>query len=64
MGIVQVNLSVYDILGRKVATLVNRNQKPGQYDIDFNASNLSSGIYFYSIKAGEFFETKKMLMIK
>ncbi|MCB9210509.1 MAG: T9SS type A sorting domain-containing protein [Ignavibacteriales bacterium] len=66
-----VQLNVFDILGKRVATLVNQNQKPGNYEVEFNSSNLhgdaqglSSGIYFYSISAGNFRETKKMIILK
>ncbi len=59
-----VSLKVYDILGRELATLVNENQKPGYYEVEFDASDLSTGIYIYELQAGEFLETRKMLMIK
>ena len=59
-----VKLSVYDILGREVATLVNTQQQAGSYEVKFDATNFSSGIYFYQLKAGDFIDTKKMLMIK
>jgi len=59
-----ITLKVYDILGREVATLVNQKQKPGNYEIDFNSYDLTSGIYFYQLVSGTFIETKKMLMIK
>ncbi len=59
-----VLLKVYDILGTEIATLVNKEQSAGNYSVAFNASNLPTGIYFYQIKAGQFFETKKMLLIK
>lgn len=59
-----VRLIVYDILGREVATLVNEKQKPGNYEIVFDASNLPSGIYFYSMHAGEFNSVKKMILLK
>ncbi len=59
-----VKLKVYDILGRKVATLVNKQQQPGNYEVSFDASNLSSGIYFYTLKTGGFIKTKKMLLLK
>ncbi len=59
-----VTLKVYDILGREVTTLVNENLSEGIYNKVFSASGLSSGIYFYSLKAGKFSETKKMLLIK
>jgi hypothetical protein len=59
-----VSLKVYDILGREVTTLVNEEQPAGNYDVTFNASGLSSGVYFYSLKAGNFTETKKMVVLK
>ena len=59
-----VELKVYDIIGREVATLINEEQDSGYYEIIFNASQLSSGIYFYQLKAGSFVETKKMILIK
>jgi Secretion system C-terminal sorting domain len=59
-----VQLKVYDILGRVVATLGNKEQRPGNYKVQFNASNLASGIYFYRLKAGEFAETKKLVLLK
>ena len=57
-------LKVYDVLGKEVATLVNEYRNAGSYDIDFDATQFTSGIYFYQLKAGEFVETKKMLIIK
>ena len=59
-----ITLKVYDILGREVATLVNKQQKAGYYEVDWNAANNSSGIYFYRIQAGDFAETKKMILMK
>ncbi len=59
-----VHLIVYDILGRKVATLVNKVQTSGNYSVKFDASNLSSGIYLYKLQSGNFINTKKMLLIK
>ncbi len=59
-----VNMKVYDILGKEVAVLVNANLKPGEYELQFNAGNLTSGIYFYKITAGNFTDTKKMLLVK
>jgi photosystem II stability/assembly factor-like uncharacterized protein len=59
-----VKIYVYDVLGSIVATLVNEDLTAGSYKVDFNASNLSSGIYFYTINAGNFTETKKMMLIK
>ncbi len=59
-----VHLTVYDILGREIATLVNKKQPPGNYSVQFNAANLPSGIYFYTLRAGNFTTTKKMILIK
>lgn len=59
-----VTLKVYDMLGREVSNIVNENLSEGIYNKVFNASGLSSGIYFYSLKAGKFSETKKMLLLK
>lgn len=59
-----VTLTVYDILGRVVATLVNDVHSPGQYNVNFDATRLSSGTYIYRIEAGDFMSTKKMLLIK
>jgi hypothetical protein len=60
----KVVLKVYDVLGREVATLVNQVQAAGRYVQPFNASGLSSGIYFYRLQAGNFVETKKMMLVK
>lgn len=57
-------LKIYDILGREITALVNEKKSAGHYEIDFNASNLSSGIYFYTLSSGNFIQTKKMLVIK
>ena len=59
-----VNLIVYDELGREVKTLVNQYQGKGKYNINFDASNLSSGVYFYQLRAGSYISTKKMLLLK
>jgi hypothetical protein len=59
-----VSLKVYDVLGNEVATLVNKEKPAGIYEVNFNASGLSSGIYFYQLRAGDFIEVKKMLMIR
>ncbi|GBD90091.1 hypothetical protein BMS3Abin04_00807 [bacterium BMS3Abin04] len=61
---VLVTLKVYDVLGRKIATLVNQKQSPGNYQVQFDANNLSSGIYFYRLKAGNFIATKKMILLR
>ena len=57
-------LKVYDILGSEVATLVNQEQNVGNYKVDFDASHLSSGVYFYSLQAGSFVQSKKMILIR
>ncbi len=59
-----VQLKVYDILGIEVAALVNENKPAGNYEATFNASSLSSGVYFYKLQAGSFVETKKMILLK
>jgi hypothetical protein len=59
-----VDLRVYDVLGREVAVLVNGMTQAGTNSVDFNASELSSGVYFYTLRAGDFTNTKKMLLIK
>jgi hypothetical protein len=59
-----VELKVYDVLGKKVATLVNEIKEPGEYEVEWNASKLSSGVYFYRLKAGSFIQTNKMILNK
>ncbi len=59
-----VQLKVYDVLGNEIATLVNEEKPAGNYEIDFNASKLSSGVYFYTLKVGSFVETKKMILLQ
>ena len=61
---VPVNLSVYNILGERIKELKNEVIKPGYYKIEFNATTLSSGVYFYRIKAEDFVQTKKMILMK
>ena len=60
----QINLSVYDILGRKISELVNEYMSPGTYEIEFNGSDLSSGVYFYRLNVGEYSSTKKFILMK
>ncbi len=59
-----VTLKVYDLLGREVATLVNKKQLPGTYQIIFDASNFSSGVYYYQLKFGKFIINKKMILLR
>lgn len=59
-----VNLSIYDAIGRKIETLVNDELKAGTYEIEWDASAYSSGIYFYQISTGDYVDTKKMILIK
>lgn len=59
-----VELKVYDLLGREVQTLVNTVQNPGSYNVMFNAQNLSSGVYFYRLTTGNYTNVKKMTLIK
>jgi len=59
-----VSMYVCDILGRKVQTLVNEVKSPGTHEVNFNSSNLASGVYFYTLQAGKFISTKKMIVLK
>ena len=59
-----VTIKVFDILGSKVATLVNEEQKPGYYKVLWDASNQSSGVYFYQLNAGEYVKTRKMILLR
>lgn len=60
----RVSLKIYDILGREVTTLVDEMKSPGNYELKFDGSNLSSGIYFYGLNAGGYSKFKKMILIK
>jgi hypothetical protein len=59
-----VILKVYDLLGREVATLVSENKPAGNYKVEFNANKIVSGIYFYTMQAGTFVQTKKLMLLK
>jgi len=71
VGGVLITLKIYDILGCEVATLINKFQKAGNYEVTFDASNFTSGIYFYSLatyldklQSSNLVESKKMILIK
>jgi len=59
-----VSIKVFDILGRQIADLVNKQQSAGTYTVDFDAKNLSAGVYLYKIESGSFQATKKMILLK
>lgn len=60
----RVVLIIFDVLGREVQTIVNEQLKPGIYEVDFDGSNYSSGVYYYKLTAGTYSETRKMVLIK
>lgn len=60
----QTKLVVYDILGKEIKTLLNKPMQPGEYEIEFNAEDLSSGVYYYRIIVGDFTQTKKMVLLR
>ena len=59
-----INITVFDVLGKEVASLVNKKFTPGTYEVSFDASKLSSGIYFYKLITDDFVDTKKMMLIR
>lgn len=59
-----VKITIYDLLGKEVSVPVNQYKEKGEYSLEFNGSNLASGIYFYRIEAGDFVESKKMVLVK
>ncbi len=59
-----VQLTIYDVLGRAIATLINKKQNPGNYEVTFDASNLASGVFYYQITIGNKIKTKKMIVLK
>ena len=60
----RVTLKVYDTIGRELATLVDEMKEPGRYNVLFDASHLSGGVYFYRIHSGSFIAAKKLLLVK
>ncbi len=61
---VKALINIYDILGSRVAVLLNDNFVPGTYEVNWNASGFPSGVYYYRLEAGSFTETKKMALVK
>ena len=59
-----VKMIVYDILGHEVTTLVNKEQKPGNYTVKLDASEISSGIYFYKLITSNYSQAKKMILLR
>lgn len=59
-----VTIKLFDILGKEVATLINEEKPAGSYDLNWNAANLPGGVYFYQLRAGDFIQTKKMILLK
>ncbi|HQF44013.1 MAG TPA: T9SS type A sorting domain-containing protein, partial [Ignavibacteriaceae bacterium] len=60
----EVALTIYDVLGREIKTIVNEQQQPGSYEVKWDASNVSSGIYFYQLKTNDYVDMKKMVLLK
>jgi len=63
-GVVPITLKVYDILGNEVATLVSEQKEPGNYEVNFVASSIATGVYIYRLIAGNFIAAKKMILLK
>ena len=59
-----ITLIVYDVLGNEIAILVNEEKPTGSYEVEFNASSLPSGVYFYQLRSGDFTQSKKMILLK
>ncbi|PIX94294.1 MAG: peptidase S8, partial [Ignavibacteria bacterium CG_4_10_14_3_um_filter_37_18] len=59
-----VTLKVHNVLGKEVAALVNEEVQAGMHSVNFDASHLSSGIYFYTLKTNSFMQTKKMILLR
>jgi hypothetical protein len=60
----QVSLKIFNTLGQEMETLVNEEKQVGTYEVNWNASNLQSGVYFYRLQAGSFVQTRKMILLK
>lgn len=59
-----VKITVYDLLGREITTLINQQMQPGSYSVDWDATNYPSGVYFYRLESGDFSESKRMVLVK
>jgi hypothetical protein len=59
-----VKITIYNILGKKIETLLNKPMTADYHEVEFNANHLASGIYFYQIQAGEFHQVKKMIFLR
>jgi hypothetical protein len=59
-----IKLKIYDVLGNEIVTLVNEEKPTGEYEVEFNGSNLSSGIYFYQLRTNNYISTKRMILLK
>jgi hypothetical protein len=59
-----VKLTIYDVLGNEISTLINEEKPPGEYEVEFDGSKLSSGVYFYKLKAGSSIQTNKMILMR
>ncbi len=59
-----VKLVIYDVLGREIKTIVNKEQSPGNYEVTFDATKFSSGVYYYRLQSGDFIQVKKMILLK
>ncbi len=59
-----VAIKIFDILGKEIETLINETKLPGEYEVEFNASKFSSGVYFYSLKTPEYFKVRKMILLR
>jgi hypothetical protein len=64
LAISYVTLRVFDVSGRDVAALIEQELQPGRHQVQFNASGLSSGVYFYRLSTGSFSQTKKMIILQ
>ena len=59
-----VTVNIYDVLGSEIATLVNEEKPAGEYEVEWNPSNVPGGVYFYQLKSEGYVETKKMVLMK